>query len=58
VGRARNELPRPQMPPETSGLVGGSFVTVRSGPSFPVESGSPTMVSTTNGSGHHEAREP
>ena len=33
-------------------------VTVRSGPSFPVESGSPTMVSTTNGSGHHEAWEP
>jgi hypothetical protein len=29
VGRARNELPRPQMPPESSGLVGGSFRTRR-----------------------------
>jgi hypothetical protein len=29
-------------------------VSVRSGPSFPVETATLTMVSTTNGSGHHE----
>ncbi len=30
-------------------------VSVRSGPSFPVETKTLTMVSTTNGSGHHES---
>jgi ketosteroid isomerase-like protein len=35
-----------------------SIVSVRSGPSFPVEAAPLTMVSTTNGSGHHETREP
>ena len=30
-------------------------VSVRSGPSFPVETATLTMVSTTNGSGHHES---
>ena len=33
-------------------------LSVRSGPSLPVEAGSLTMVSTTNGSGRHEARGP
>jgi hypothetical protein len=33
-------------------------VSVRSGPSFPVESAALTIVSTTNGSGHYEAGEP
>ncbi len=33
-------------------------VSVRSGPSLPVETATLTMVSTTNGSGHHETRDP
>jgi hypothetical protein len=43
----------------TSGTIfEATKVSVRSRPFFPVETATPTMVSTTNGSGHHETREP